>query len=151
MMELAEQMWDAMNESTPVLLPAGKWHIPFGDFLNEQKIVTQVMKVADDANVNIKELDLTLVKIITAMCARVSYTVVGEEGKEPNYENDIKLHDRLAESGHWSPFEHCARVITQNDLAHAIGSAVAEPEMWSGNFKGFIQYRKMFNNENITK
>lgn len=22
---------------------------------------------------------------------------------------------------------------------------------WSGNFRGFIQYRKMFNNENITK
>lgn len=28
MMELAEQIWDAMNESTPKELKAGEWHVP---------------------------------------------------------------------------------------------------------------------------
>lgn len=30
-MDLAEKMWDAMNESTPKELKEGEWHIPFGD------------------------------------------------------------------------------------------------------------------------
>jgi|694.fasta_scaffold02411_35 hypothetical protein len=41
--------------------------------------------------------------------------VVGEEGKEPNYDNDLKLHNRLLESGHFSPFEHCAKVMTDEE------------------------------------
>jgi hypothetical protein len=84
--------------------------------------------------------------ISVACCARVSYTVVGEEGKEPNYDNDIKLHDRLLESGHFSPFEHCAKVMSNDEynfysdwkynnekLEHVKG--------WCNNFKGFIPYR----------
>lgn len=65
----------------------------------------------------------------------------GEEGKPADYEADIKLHDRLASSGHWSPFEHCAKAMNGHQ-------AINEP--FSGNFKGFIQYRKTFANENIT-
>ena len=79
------------------------------------------------------------IEIATAMCARVSYTVVGEEDKEPNYANDIKLHDRLLEAGHMSPFEHCGR---------AMGELNPLETGWSGNFKGFIQYRKTIPNEN---
>jgi hypothetical protein len=33
--------------------------------------------------------DKAKIKIATAMCTRISYTVVGEKGKESNYE---KLH-----------------------------------------------------------
>lgn len=97
-----------------------------------------------------------MLKIATARCARVSYTVVGEEGKEPNYENDVKLHDRLAESGHWSPFEHCAKAMNFGEFDNSFhkGNSGDGPEFysngWSGNFRGFVQYRKMFNNENIS-
>jgi hypothetical protein len=146
MMALAEAIWDAYNESTPNQLQAGEWHIPFQEkftyesngawdkFCNTVRPESQKTDLWEDVE------DLAI-KVSTAMCARVSYTVVGEEGKEPNYENDIKLHDRLATSGHWSPFEHCAKAMKDiNDGDRGI----------SGNFKGFIQYRKMFNNENIT-
>jgi hypothetical protein len=146
---MAECMWDALNESTPVDLKAGEWHIPFSDqmvFDNDDLIYGPLVRV----------------KVATAMCARVSYTVIGEEGKPPNYANDIKLHDRLAASGHWSPFEHCARVMNAVELAQYTRtqpSRYVDPNMpsydvsqgWSGNFQGFIQYRKLFNNENITK
>lgn len=134
MMALAECMWDALNESTPKELKAGEWHIPFGD-----DIVYNQEDIGTDQNIEIFKI-----KVATAMCARVSYTVVGEEGKEPNYGNDIKLHDRLAASGHWSPFEHCAQVMDGNSYRRVIGGK------WSGNFKGFIQYRKTFQGENKT-
>lgn len=125
---LAECMRDALNESVPKELKLGEWHIPFGDEIDLElsKIVSPERR---EFLINQK------IKIATAMCARISYTVVGEEGKEPNYENDIILHDRLFESGHWSPFEHCAR---------------SAPGIWPnlcGNFKGFFQYRHLINYE----
>jgi thymidylate synthase ThyX len=152
MMALAESMWDAYNESVPKELKAGEWHIPFGDMI-------------ELGQWGIDEAVINRIKVATARCARVSYTVVGEEDKPANYENDIKLHDRLVASGHWSPFEHCAKVMSDDEIsdnyiyhdsrdvrdrATATGTIVVE-EGWSGNFRGFIQYRKMFNNENITK
>jgi thymidylate synthase ThyX len=133
---LAEAMWDAYNESGPKVLQAGQWHVPFfnGDLDIEDNI-----------------------KVATANCARISYTVVGEEGKESNYINDIKLHDRLAESGHWSPFEHCARVMSNDeyetyhrgrltDLTYTYEGfhpTSIKDQGWCRNFKGFIQYREI--------
>jgi thymidylate synthase ThyX len=136
--ELAKRMLEVYNESKPKQLQAGEWHIPFGD---------EWYSASSSFNL----------KVSTAKCARVSYTVVGEESKEPNYENDIKLHDRLAESGHWSPFEHCAKVMSDEEYKSFIkGQFIvthSEPDYedlgefsnsskgWCNNFKGFIQYR----------
>lgn len=153
MMALAEAMWDAYNESISKELKAGEWHIPFGDNMNE----SEIYKIASsDVNYKLSEfmdkaLPLTKIKIATARCARVSYTVVGEEGKPDNYENDIKLHDRLASSGHWSPFEHCAKIMNPAECNSRLFISNGGEHGWSGNFRGFIQYRKMFNNENITE
>lgn len=173
MMALAETMWDAYNESTPKELKAGEWHIPFGEGINYEP--SKELYGYQDGGVEnesgwlieggeeayYKELDSFKIKIATARCARVSYTVVGEEGKEANYENDIKLHDRLAASGHWSCFEHCARAMNNeeyiNNRIHSnqIKKQIGEDHFvdfengWSGNFRGFVQYRKMFSNENI--
>lgn len=158
MMALAEAMWDAYNESVPKQLKAGEWHIPFGDDINVDKL-EEILHGPHRASYIRHDGDIqqAKVEIATAMCARVSYTVVGEEGKEPNYENDLKLHDRLAKSGHWSPFEHCAKVMDDSEYVNCIGTNynpitdVAKTiHGISGNFQGFIQYRKMFNNENIT-
>lgn len=71
-----------------------------------------------------------LVKLSAARCARVSYMT--HDGKR-DPEEDFKLHDRLVGPGHWSPFEHVAR-------------AEGDTEM-RGNFKGFTQYRKLFESE----
>lgn len=144
MMALAEAMWDAMNESTPKELNPGEWHIPFGDDMDFETLATNYGK--DEAN-------NMMIKVATARCARVSYTVVGEEGKVPNFDNDIKLHDRLAASGHWSPFEHCAEAMDEVALEYTVSARTLKLKQkgWLGNFRGFIQYRKKFENENITK
>lgn len=143
-MALAEAMWDAYKESTPKQLKAGEWHIPFGDNINLPPTIPIDEGLTLEEGVAIRK-----VKIAVARCARVSYTVVGEEGKPDNYDNDIKLHDRLAESGHFSPFEHIGRAMSGDEIAtNALWCAEHIEYGWSGNFRGFIQYRKMLPNEN---
>jgi len=120
---LADAMWTAQQESTPILRrpqptprrqrwSSEAWHLPL---------------VADEERQD-TSLDLRdLIKISTGRCARVSYLT--HEGKR-DPAADIALHDRLATSGHWSPFEHAARV--------------QETATRSGNFYGWDQYRKTF-------
>lgn len=124
MMALAEAMWDAYCESTPRVLAEGEWHVPFGG----------VIQTIEEYN-KLKETygETFAIKASTARCARVSYTVVGAEGKEHSYEDDIKLHDSLLKSRHMSPFEHCARCTQEGLLENG----------FSGNFRGWEQYRKM--------
>lgn len=154
--ELAKRMLEVYNESTPKQLQAAEWHIPFENNFDWDKIRKQIPLKNQPINLDIK--------IATAMCARVSYTVVGEESKKPNYENDIKLHDRLAESGHWSPFEHCAKAMSDEEYQsyrkgkHEVTLMdnsenkywFIEDESgelgWCNNFKGFIQYRYLLEN-----
>lgn len=170
MMLTAEAIWDAMNESTPKKLNAGDWHIPFGDLIEEYKpevysIFNQYAFELQKENPDIsygEAIGFLKIKIATARCAQTSYTVIGEDEKEMDYEKLIKLHDRLAKSGHWSPFEHCAIAMNEKQMevrSYFVGSyegnyknIMFEPDYGMlGNFKGFIQYRKLFGNENITK
>jgi thymidylate synthase ThyX len=111
---LAEAMYDAYKESTPQELDAGEWHIPF---CNEDLDIEDNLKVA------------------TANCARVSYTTVGSE-KTSSYENDIRLYNTLLESGHLSPFEHCAQAMAIDDYSKL-----------GRNFVGFKQYRAIVEEE----
>ncbi len=154
LMDLAEKMWDLYNEHEPKLLEPGQWHIPFGDNIDYEKLgeATAEYYIVNHPN---EEVDINkwLIKIATARCARVSYTVVGEEGKKVNYKNDFDLHDRLSNAGHWSCFEHCARAFTEEEESE-IRNGILNYYMngtntrYSGNFRGFVQYRKTFENEN---
>jgi thymidylate synthase ThyX len=77
---------------------------------------------------------LTLVdqlKLSVARCARTSY--LQHDGIR-SHQSDFDLYERLVAGDHWSPFEHQARPIAASD--------------WSGNFRGWHQYRKDFVNEN---
>lgn len=73
------------------------------------------------------------VRVCTARCARVSYLT--HEGTR-DVEKDMELHDSLSTNGHWSPFEHVAK-------------ALKVPKR-IGNFVGYEQYRKSFQNEYVT-
>jgi len=125
----AEEMLKALNGSTPKKLEEGEWHIPFGDNFNEDILLGKVM-YQNGFVFNPDDLQLNMVKIAIARCARVSY--VNFEGKD-DYLADISLFWRLLESGHMSPMEHCA-VATSGEI--------------HGNFRGWKQYRKMVINEN---
>jgi thymidylate synthase ThyX len=76
-------------------------------------------------------------KLSVARCARVSYLT--HEGTR-DHAKDLELYDRLLEggsNGHWSPFEHVA-------------TPLANPAAFSGNIRGWQQYRKLFPDENVT-
>jgi thymidylate synthase ThyX len=122
---LAEAMWDAMNESTPNILHIRDWHIPFADEINKMND-----NWAAWGDLTKKEIKL---KIATAKCARVSYTTVGSTSNS-SHTADIELHNKLIESGHYSPLEHCAQVM--DDTRY-------NSKPYSKNFKGFIQYREI--------
>jgi thymidylate synthase ThyX len=136
--ELAYKMLDLYQVSEPKKLKEGEWHIPFGDKIDEQRLVgceafkkeIQGMEIGLTSDLN-DHISLFKRKIATARCARVSY--LNFEGKD-DYNADIELCNILSSSGHWSPFEHCAQALRN--------------EEWYGNFKGWKQYRKFFNQEN---
>lgn len=146
---LAESMWDAMNESTPKTLQNGEWHIPFGDNIDEKEL-DKLMPEIQPASLNwhIEQLNILKIKVATARCARLSYMTFDGE---IDYEKDLKLHDSLLQSGHASPFEHCCRVLTEEEY-NILGKMVLQPENgyvfengWVDNFKGFISYRRLLN------
>ena len=71
-----------------------------------------------------------------ARCARVSYK--NHDGTAPEFGKDMELYNRLLGSQpiHASPAEHQAM-------------ATADSNVRSGNFRGWIQYRKTIKHENI--
>ena len=148
--DLAFKMLEEYNKSTPKLLKEGEWHIPFGDTFDEDRLGEIVTRTAYElGGKNIFDRALKKIKIATARCARVSY--LNYEGGD-DYEKDIKLHDRLSSMGHWSPFEHCARAMSkaETEMNRIViqGKNDTDNLGWSGNLKGFIQYRKLFDQEN---
>jgi thymidylate synthase ThyX len=78
------------------------------------------------------------IRMSVARCARVSY--LNHEGKVPSKEEDFQLYDRLVGNApiHASPAEHQA-------------CAERDPDIRSGNFIGWTQYRKALANENVEK
>lgn len=71
-------------------------------------------------------------------CARVSYNT--HDGSENSFAKDCELFERLVGNNpiHASPTEHQA-------------TPLVDPDDRSGNFKGWLQYRKTLKNENITE
>jgi hypothetical protein len=150
MMKIAEMMWDAYIESTPEKLAPGQWHIPYSDKLNDLHglgLSESKKQGRDISDFSVDEIALFAVKLSTVMSARTSYTVVGEDLKPITHERMIELHDGMkrADPLHMSPFEHCAQNPTEEYVTE-YGS-----DFWSGNFKGWIQYRKMIHGENKEK
>jgi thymidylate synthase ThyX len=126
---VAYEMQKLYAEHRPEQLDVGMWHLP----------LVNIKDVDDPLYVNPREPEIVndplgLVKISVARCARVSYLT--HDGRR-DLADDLKLHDRLHNSGHWSPFEHAAEC---SDV----------PERY-GNFIGWRQYRKLFKDEHHGK
>ncbi|MGV8961949.1 MAG: hypothetical protein ACOH2V_01030 [Candidatus Saccharimonadaceae bacterium] len=146
---LAEAMWDARNESKPQQLKAGEYHIPFKENINEKEINNILGNGGVRGNYwGYKEVEIIKLKIATARCARLSYMTFDGE---INYQKDIDLHNILLESKHASSFEHCCRVLTQEEYEKSAKTIIDSngklsiEKGWVDNFKGFISYRRLLN------
>lgn len=136
---LAEAMLKAYNASTPVVLKSGEWHIPFADHMNQMKIELLFVDVKSSLS-TAEQVEVAKRSIACARCARISYRPFGSEDCY-DYSADLKLFNQLLSGGHMSPLEHCAKAMTEVEW-------LAYPNGQCGNFRGFIQYRKQFGNEN---
>ena len=166
-MDLAEKIYDAMNESTPKQLQAGEWHIPFEDNIHLDNKGTNIhdeaygmtLRMFLEAMPSLSKIQGAPVdvKISTAMAARTSYTVVGDE-KEIDYQKMIELHDRLLSQDppHSSPLEHCARAMSDKEFISFFKGELPNENLelvykgqhgWCNNLKGFIPYRYFIDNK----
>jgi hypothetical protein len=160
--QIAEMMWDSMNESKPKQLKAGDWHVPFGDNINLLKLfISPAIEGARNlCNFTIDGILPARVKIATARCARISYN--NFEGKD-DYEADLDLYNSLVvrpytnkkgieftkdDPVHASPAEHCARAMTNFEYKSRYLKKENDDteEGCCRNFKGFIQLRQIQEN-----
>lgn len=167
-MDLAEKMYDALKESTPKLLKANEWHIPYGDNIDKKALKELLFLQTGEIHNREEDLQAIILKIATARCARLSYQTLGDEPKI-DYKKDLELYDSLLTSGHWSPFEHCAQAMSLDyilenplpidlslDASIDVGGGQLQvnyystvstedpqemPTTWCRNFQGWIQFR----------
>ena len=135
----ARLMRDLHSENEPTPVDYGQWHLPLV-FDADWELAKSLLS-RDETEV----VDL-LAKISCARCARVSYLT--HDGKR-DLMADLKLYDKLLEQGHMSPFEHAATPMTpsQRDLVFATVEVKDRGMPFCGNYKGWVQHRKLIPGE----
>lgn len=158
---LAYKIYMAMQESKPIEIQSGEWHLPYIERTFDYKGNIHYHLSSGE------ELDLETAKKISASCsAQTSY-----RKNDESIDKAVKIFDMLinAEVKHSSPFEHLATPSQQtfhvetvdfntNDsvnvsqipeswelgLTHSDRNGI----LWSGNLKGWVSYRHKFVKEN---
>lgn len=139
--ELAMKMWDAYNASTPQRLKPGEWHLPYvkSHRLSSGELI--YLDTADDP------ITTEQARIISASCcAQVSY-----RKNDDSFEKAEKIFRQLIESQpcHASPVEHQATPMYRPDSFADLGTTHLDRsnQAWSGNLRGWVQYRKLIPGE----
>jgi thymidylate synthase ThyX len=149
---LAELMLKAYNESEPEVLQLGEWHTPY--VAHARHNVTNELHY-----MNSEGGEFTLDearKVSASCCAQVSY-----RKNDDTVEKAIKVYDMLNLDStddntrkHSSPIEHQATPIPLDEYILDIPGATHEDlegTCWSGNFRNWIQYRHLFEEDSCTK
>ena len=136
-MDLAEKMYDALNESTPVIMNDDEWHIPFSErpeFIPEMSLKDKIM-------------------LSCAMTARVSYTTINDDDVL-TLEKAKNIYDKCVESGHFSVVSHCAKCMTDYEYDTWIKGKCEKSESlnilavpneakgFNKNLRGFVSLRQ---------
>lgn len=127
----ANMMWDAREASSPEALGDKVWHMPL---VNPVEITASWGQKPD-------WIDYWK-RVSVGRCTRVSYLT--HDGKR-DPDEDVALCERIRKAGHMSPFEHVARPMLRTESQYALGKDI------SGNFRGWIQFRKELPNEDVFK
>jgi thymidylate synthase ThyX len=169
--ELARKMKEAYDDSVPQLLKAGEWHLPYVNsaaLFNDTTQQSYIEYMIEDADGQGFYTTLEqAIKVSCARCAAVSY-----RNEDYGLEKCLELYERLVGSDklHASSLEHCAtpmmeyaervtgfgREVTNlvtNPLTwqEGISHIDREGNLWSGNLKNWIQYRKTVKGECYSK
>lgn len=145
--KLAKVMKKLYDESVPDELNDGFWHMPYVRW--DKHNSTTLNQSFIDANGNSLTLDEAL-KISASCCAQVSYRRLND-----SKEKAIEIYERLFDGPkpHLSPTEHQAKCFhraanlfstdTSSEWKKGITHQDRNYDYWSGNLRGFIQYRQL--------
>lgn len=141
--ELAQKMREAYNSSTPQLLHPGEWHVPYVSTYRDTH--TGVLHYLDNSDHYITADEARVIS--ASCCAQVSY-----RKNDDTLEKAKKIYQQLIESepAHASPVEHQAtpmKRIDQGFIEMGITHITRNNVCWSGNLRGWIQHRKLIDNE----
>ncbi len=162
--ELARVMHEARDRSIPQTLRFGEWHLPYVDSFRDSEGMLQYVDGDGEELYSLEDAQ----KISASCCAQTSYRALDQ-----SLEKAIGLFDRLVggEPLHASPFEHpCCpyseeemmnRIQVRKGMEVALNSTkqytedqvikLADIVMYTGNFRGWTQFRKTMPNENISE
>jgi hypothetical protein len=174
--ELARVMNEARKASTPQLLQAGEWHLPYVDWIRDvngkQQFYIRAEEPATMEGMGLAT-PLTIEQAIKVSCARCAAVSYRNEGY--GLEKSIEVYDRLVgdDRKHASAFEHQATPVREwgyyphsnpeynNKVQYnhpwipytweeGITHVDRKGKLWSGNLRGWKQYRKLIPGENYT-
>ncbi len=148
--ELAEKTIKARAESTPQKLTAGEWHFPY---VNSKRNEHGYLEYFDEEGNAISGTQAVMIS--ASCCAQTSY-----RKSDTSLEKAETIYKRLIESEpcHASPVEHQAVVVDfdyalagdSNTWPTGITHIDRDGIFWSGNFRGWVQYRQLVPN-NVKK
>ena len=140
---LAASAKAAMDISEPMLLLPGEWHLPYIKVRRPAGIISYYTETG--------EWSLEDARIISASCcAQVSY-----RKNDDTLEKAKMIFDRLVNTSpvHASPVEHQATPIPSligfEVWPQGITHQRRDRSLWSGNFRGWIQFRQLIPNNAI--
>ena len=139
---LADAMYQEYMYNRPVKLGEGEWHTPYvGDGFWTPKVTN---------GLTLEEAQ----KVSSSCCAQVSYRKLDD-----SIEKATKIYDQLVTMTpvHASPFEHIGTPIPYESMQYSteeggcwehdgITHMTIDGNLWSGNLKGWIQYRQLIPN-----
>ena len=147
---LARMMKEAMDASTPTVLQPGEWHIPYVDSYRAEDGVV-VYFATPEQPLTLEEA----LMVSASMAAQESY-----RKSDPSLEKAKKIFAQLVESKpcHASPVEHQAMAMNEYpnmyhlhpDMWEAgVTHMTKQGELYSGNFRGWIQHRQLIPNHDV--
>jgi len=147
---LAEAMTVAYTTHLPVPLKPGQWHLPY--ITIAEYVPTGELQYFDD---NFNRISLEDARVISASCcAQVSY-----RKQDDSFDKALKIYTQLIESepAHASPVEHQATPMDIKSMCRfepetwqpGVSHVSANSDLWSGNLRGWIQFRKLIRNEAV--
>lgn len=145
---LAHKMRLEVADSTPTPLNPGEWHLPY---VNTARYVpTGELQYFDE---DFNRLTLEQARVVSASCcAQVSY-----RKSDTSYAKAENIYRQLIESEpcHASPVEHQATPMDTESMCRfepetwepGVTHVSANSDLWSGNLRGWIQFRKLISGE----
>lgn len=142
--ELADKMYQALQESEPEFLQVGEWHTPYVGHYREPngKLMYGTVECSYDLD--------TAIKISCSCSAQVSY-----RKNDTSIKKALAIYDKLmnSEPVHASAFEHCATPIPLSapKQPDGITHVTVDKKICSGNFTNWVQYRQLIPNHDCKK